>query len=185
MLSKAGFTGSDAVENAAKFISRSDQETDTFVTVFREAFLEDYLDLDLSAALRLAHQLTTEFKGDPVHARRDFHELVKFCADKRNLDLPKPQCAAFAARVTEKGVDFPKGVSADFLKAFDFVRSKAGPALSTGDALKISEEVVSSGPDAAENFIQGYRYAVSKSGLKLEVAGAVAFAKQMAATRKN
>jgi hypothetical protein len=181
MLSKAGFGSKDSLENGLAFAKSTDEATDTFVTIFQRAFLPEHLDLDLQASLSMAQSLTRGFEGDTVAVRKDFEKLVDFCASSKNLDLPKPQCGVFAARVAKLGQEWKGGIYPGFVKVFDFARSEKGVQVPTGQALKIAEKIVAAGPDSPENFISAYRYAVSKRGLGMNEKAALDFATEMGA----
>lgn len=180
LLTRAGLTGKDASREALAIAKRSDADAATFVTVFRMSYLEEYLDLELPDALRLAHSLTSEFAGDMLGVREDFETLVHFCVKERGLDLPRPKCAELATRIARKGEPWSGGIADSFLKVFRFVAGREGAHLTTATALSIAEDVIAGGPGAAENFIQGYRYAVSPTGLGLTEASALKFAREMA-----
>lgn len=179
LLSRAGLGSKETVQHALEMGRRSQDEVETFVLVFQQAFAEDGLDLDLRGALNLALSLTTEFEGDAVAVREDYKRLIQFCATEKNLDLPKPQCGRFAARIARLGQPFDGGIAKSFLRTFDYLRSSQGPGLTTGNALKLSEEIVATGPASPENFVEGYRYAVSKRGLEMSAGDALEFARRM------
>ncbi|HUP58576.1 MAG TPA: hypothetical protein VM598_14050 [Bdellovibrionota bacterium] len=176
-LTRAGLGTKNAFELGIDLAARTDNETEAFVAVFRSAFLEEYLDLDLASSISLARSLSIEFEGDVLGAREDFERVVAFCSSDKGLDLPKPQCAQLAARIAGRGKAFSGGISDAFLSLFTFLRSEPGPRLATGPALALAEELLAGGRGSADNFIQGYRYGISKSGLALGTHDAVAFAK--------
>jgi len=184
LLTHSGLTGRDAISNGLEFAQKSNAETDTFITVFKQAFVEEGLDLDFSASLKMARALSSEFEGNLDPVRKDFERLVKFCVNTKNLNLPKPQCGAFATRLTRYGQiwggGMNGGIAKPFNEAFEFLRSSKGPALTTGQALELAEQILSKGPGSVENFTQGYRYGVSAKGLALDSKSAIAFATKMA-----
>lgn len=181
VVSKAGLSAHDAVKTGLEFVTRTDREAETFITVFQKSFLKEYLDLDLRAAMRMAHALSTQFEGDQLAVRGDFERLVEYCVGATNLDLPRPECGAWAARIARQGDRFSGGVAEPYLAIFEFARSgEPGPGLTTGNALKLAEELVAFGPGVDQNFIRGYRYAASPSGLALTQNDALAFARRMA-----
>lgn len=181
-LSQAGLTSQDAFKAGIEFSIRTDSDADAFVTVFQKAYLEDALDLDVGSAMKLARQLSSEFDGDTVAAREDFEKLVSYCVSAKHLDLPRPQCAIHAVRLVKLGQGWGGGIAAPFIQAFEFLRSDSGPELSTADAFPLAEKLVSATPDSVENFISGYKYAVSKHGLDLPREQAIEFAREMAFT---
>lgn len=180
MLLRSGVGGVDAAKTGIEFSAKSDQEAETFIEVFQKAFLTEYMDLDLASALKMARSLTTEFEGDTLKVRDDFQRILEFCTSSKSLDLPRPQCGAFAVRIAKRGQGFGGSVAPSFLEAYEFLKSEKGPGLATGTALKLAEELIGASPDAAQSFIQGYKYAVSPKGLGLPDREALNFAQQMA-----
>lgn len=184
LLNASGLGGRDAIETALPFSERTDAETDTFIVVFRHAFVEEFLDLDLKASIDLARSLSSSFEGDVLAARDDFEKLIQFCVSPRKLDLPKPLCAGFAADTARIGSTKPwgsGGVAAPFIQVYEFLRSDtAGPALGASAALNLTREIISRGPDSSEGFMAAYRYASAKKGLDLARAEAISFARDLA-----
>jgi len=182
LLLKAGVFVPNAIQTGVEFSRQNDEKTEAFIAIFRNAFLEDYLDLDFNTAIKMAKSLTAEFDGNTKQAKNDFQRLASYCAEKKNIDLPLPQCAQLAARVTRLGNLYEAGIAKTFIKTVEFLRDdKKGPRLIVGNALKLSEEIAAAGPGAYDNFTQAYRYAVSKSGLNMEINAALSFAKEMTA----
>jgi len=180
VLMHSGLTPNDSIKTALKLSKENDQQTETFLAVFQSAFLPEYLDLDLRSSLQLASSLSVEFEGDLVPVRDDFSKLVDFCLREDVLNLPRPQCATFAARLTRLGANWRGGISKAFIELFNYTRSSKGPSLITGQALALTEEIIAQGPGAPENFQQAYRYALSAKGLTMPQQQAIAFARQMA-----
>ncbi|MBS1961540.1 MAG: hypothetical protein JST04_04950 [Bdellovibrionales bacterium] len=183
MLSRAGLSGREAAETGKRFAIGTPAEVDTFVTVFKRAFAEEYLDLDLGDSLRMALSLAKEFAGDQPQVRADFEKLLAFCTEEKNLGLPKPQCGAFASRIAAKGETWNGGVAGPFIRGFEYLTSSHGPSLVSGEALKVSETLLAAGPGAFENFTQAYGYAVAEGGLHLGREDAIKFARGLALTR--
>ncbi len=181
VLSKAELGARDAVRVATELSTKTDRETETFIAVFKRAYSEDSLDLDLFSSMKIARALSTEFEGDVLAVREDFEKIVDFCVNEKKLDLPPPVCAEMASRIARRGQAWSGGVSSGFLKIYEFARSHAdGPKISTGAALRLAEELTADGPGAADNFIQGYRYASGAKGLGLPIEQAMIFAEKMA-----
>ncbi len=168
-----------SVETGLRFAKATDIETKNFLTVFKRAFLGKYLDLDLRNSVKLAESLSIDYKGEAQEVASDFIKLVSFCTDTKKLDLPYLKCAQLAAKVTSTRPEFKPYAANDFLKLFKFIRDDK-PHRSSGEALQIAEEVVTFGPTAAENYIQAYQFAASKSGLQYEDARAMEWAMLMA-----
>ncbi len=197
MLSQAGLGTQDAIKIGLKFVNKGEKDIKLFGSVFRRSFLSKYLDMDLSASVNIALSLTAEFEGDKDLVRKDYENFVEFCLDEDKLDLPKPTCANMAARIAKKGQYVKDGEDklpkdkkykkpsafSRFVKAYRFLRDSIddkGPGLDIGSATTIAEELVSTGPDAVENFIYGYKYAISKDGLNLSAQDALGIAKKLA-----
>ena len=183
VISQSGMTAKIAVQTGLEFTQKTDKETENFVSIFFKAFLAEYLDLDVQSALQLAHSLSIEFQGDSLAARDDFERLVEFCVSGKELDLPKPQCAAFAVRIANQGVKLNGGVAKPFITIFTFLTSPSGPNLTTQQALRLGEDLVAGGKDSADNFIQAYKYGVYPQGLSLSQAEAITFAQRMTLPR--
>lgn len=183
LLGRAGLSGREATEIGKRFAIGTAAEVDTFVTVFKRAFAEEYLDLELGDALRMALSLAKEFAGDQPQVRADFEKLLAFCTEEKYLGLPKPQCGAFASRIAAKGEPWNGGVAGPFIRGFEYFTSSRGPSLASGEALKVSEALLAAGPGAFENFSQAYGYATTESGLGLGREDAIKFARQLALTR--
>ena len=180
VLSEAGLGPRDSIRKGLEFALRTDQETETYASVFSRAYSEDSMDLDLRASMKMADELTREFEADTVAVRDDFDKLLGFCSSSGRLGLPKPQCGAFAARLAKLGEKWSGGIAAPYIQAFEFVNSaSAGPHLATSRAIEIAGQLVMAGPDSADNFITAYKYAVSKRGLAMADNAALAFAMQM------
>ena len=180
MLVKAGLGGTDAVKVGVEMAAAEDRTANTFVTVFKHSFLREYLDLSISASLRIARSLSLDFDGDVVAVSNDFEQLARFCAEEKHLALPRPQCAAWAADLAKKGEKVSGGVAKPFLQAFRFLTSKDGPGLTSGNALEVAKELVAISPYSVKNYIQAYQYGTSASGLKLDSIQAMQFARKMA-----
>jgi hypothetical protein len=175
-LSQSGMGAKDAIRRGLEFAKRTDQETETFLTVFNRAYAQDAMDLDLRASVRMADELTRDFEADTVAVRDDFIRLLDFCSGSEKLGLPKPQCGAFAARLAKQGQKWSGGISAPYIQAFEFAVSNKGPALTTARAIEIANQLTAAGPGSAENFVDAYKYAVSKKGLGLADNAALGFA---------
>lgn len=180
LLVRSTLTGHDSLKKAIELSHASDEVTETFVEVFRNAYRKGGLDLPVGMSLELATELSLKFNGSVAHVREDFERLVEYCVSESKLDLPKPACGRTAARVAALGEVFPQGASFAYIRLFEFMVSDRGPRLTTGDALKLSESLLWKGPEAENNFVDAYRYAVDPKGLGLSVPKAVEFAKKMA-----
>lgn len=181
LLLKSGLNRKNTTEWSLKFALDQDARTEAFMSAFKRAYLEEFLDLDISTALKIAAAVSLEFAGDLKRVREDFEKLVDFCsASKKGFPLPNVKCGEFAASIAKKGMPWEGGISAPFLRVYEFLLTEDGPALTTADAFRTADAVVTAGPKAPENFIQAFRYASSTSGLSLPQKDAVHFAEKLA-----
>lgn len=179
ILTRSEMSSKDAIQIGLQFSGKTNSETQTFLHVFSVAYLSEFIDLDLQSAIKMATQLSSEFQADAAGVRDDFDTLLQFCSEAKTLDLPKPQCGAFAARIAHLGERFSGGISDSFLRIYEFLNSEKGPHLGTGPSLALTEQLVAGGRDSADNFIQAYKYGVSPHGLNQSHQEALRFAKQM------
>jgi hypothetical protein len=176
VLSQAGLGSPDAIKRGLSYAKRTDQEAETFVTIFRRAYSKDAMDLDLRASIKMAEDLSREFEGDTLAVRDDFERLLDFCSGSDQLGLPKPSCGTFAARLAKQGQKWSGGISVPYIQAFEFATSKKGPSLATAKAIEIANQLAVAGPGSTENFIAAYKYAVAPKGLALAENAALKFA---------
>ncbi|MGE0615157.1 MAG: hypothetical protein AB7P04_05925 [Bacteriovoracia bacterium] len=179
LLIKAGVPVADALKTSVQLAQMGDEKFTAFTDIFSAAYASDGLDLDVRAALETARDLSVSFAGSSEYARQDFEAIVHFCMKERELALPKYRCAELAKKVAIQNEGFDRPLSPAFRELFQFITTGL-PGRSTGEALRLAEEIVGSGPQSAENFAQAYKYAVASGGLQMPVNEALAFAKQMA-----
>lgn len=185
VLARSGLSANNSIQMGLAFVKRTDAEMQSFVSIFMRSFLEEYLNLDLRTSLRLAQSLTTEFSGDLIEVRKDFEKLVDFCIESKSLDLPRPECASFAAHLARQGNAFEGGIAHPFIKLFWFLRSSKGPDLTTKDALQLAEQLIAGGKSSAENFIEAFEFGVSSKGLGVSNREAITFARKMTLASQN
>ena len=180
LLVKAEVETSESIKIAMEFSAKNDQTVNTFITIFKETFLKEYLDLDVVSAISFSKKLSLEKEGDPTMIKNDFQKIVKFCLDQKNLDLSGPKCSDLASKIALSGTKFNIEMAPIFLEHFDFLTDKDGVNLSTYKALEISLKLIGGGPLSAENFKDAYKFAISKSGLDLGKEAAINYAEIMA-----
>lgn len=181
LLTRVGIDSNSAVSNAQKFAQKDDAFVDAFVTIFKQTYSEKNLDLDALNSMKISLKLSVEFSGDIKTAVKDFDELVEFCKDRKEMDLPLPQCAQLATRITRLGQKYEKQIAPSFIKLVKFLEeSSKGPQRPKSDVIKIAEKVMKNGPIAADNFIYAYRYAVKEKGLGMNDQQAINFGTKMA-----
>jgi hypothetical protein len=206
LLSTAKLPSHLMVQKAVSLAQSTEEVAESFVVVFRYAFLASHLDLDALAALKLADSLSTEFKGNAKRAQVDFSRLLDFCLS--TLQLAKPACGDFAAEVTrfgEKLIEIEHQVpeqtwftwitnhfeddglvSRPYFDFFAFLTSEGdGPRLATHDAHKMALKVLGHNPLAGEEFKEAYLFASDKSGLQMDRSVASDFALGMSQKMAN
>jgi hypothetical protein len=182
VLTRSELSTRDSIQLGLELAKRTTVEAETFLAVFQKGFLEEYLDMDLRSSLKLARSLSLDFKGDILNVRKDFEKMIEFCSGKNaeGLELSLPRCGDFAARVTKLGEKHDGGSADSFKKLFKFLTTPiSGPGLTKSQSLGLAEKVVEFGSTGTDNFIQAYKYAISASGLAMDIQGALEFAKKL------
>ncbi len=181
VLLKSNVDARSAFFMGVEFATSDDPTSTAFLGIFAKSFLTKYLDLDVTAALRLARSLSIDYKGKPEKSMKDFGEIVKYCLAAKGFDLPKPKCAEIAEKVTRFGQIFVEPVAEPFILLFKFLRSdEEGPRIPSYQALKIATRIVEISPYAPANFQQAYLFAASKRGFELGRGKAIGFANKIA-----
>ncbi|EQC48873.1 hypothetical protein M899_0623 [Bacteriovorax sp. BSW11_IV] len=179
LLVKAGVQTADAIKIAMKYSNQSDEGANTYITIFKEAFLKDYLDLDVKAATELAEKLSFDKDGDAVMIKNDFQKIVRFCLDNKGLDLSGPRCAEIATKIADYGVKYNQEMGYVFTELFTFLTKKSGADLATYKGLELAIKLTENGPLVAKNFQDAYKFAISKKGLDYSKSEAINFAELM------
>lgn len=185
LLSQSGLATPEAIKVGIEFSIKSDTQVETFITVFLTAFLEDELNLEIRTALHMAHALSAEFQGDSPTAQSDFKQLTRFCVDEKNLNLPRPQCGPFSARIAHQGEKIKGGIASPFIQLYSFLVSDSGAHLTTRQALTLTEKLMEGGREAPTNFIQAFKYGISTHGLNVSTQEAIHFAQTLTLNQKN
>jgi hypothetical protein len=180
VLVKAGIPTKAALEAALTMATSTDEATAAFISIFKGAFLESMLDMDTKSALEIAMDLSHSFSGNRKHVQDNFNQLAEFCVSKKSLDLPVQQCGKMAARVIKSAENFDFKISRDFIALFEYLTGKPSTNLPTYQALEIAEYAVKFGPEAKDNFIKAYEYALAKKGFDVAAKDAIEFGKTMA-----
>ncbi len=180
LLVKAQVETSDSIKLAMEFSAKNDQTGQAFIAIFKEAFLKEYLDLDIKSAIDFSRKLSLDKEGDPQMIKNDFQKIVKFCLAQKSLDLSGPKCSELASKVVISGTKFNTEMSPIFLDNYEYLTDTEGVNLSTYKAIEISLKLIESGPLSAENFKDAYKFAMSKSGLDLGKEAAINYAEIMA-----
>lgn len=180
MLSKVGIDSGTAVKHAANFAAVSDEKAEAFIELFKQTYSTENLDLDALNALEISLEVSKNMTSADL-ALDDFKQLVDHCKTEKELGLPIPFCAQMAAKVASQGGRFGKPIAEEYIKLIRFIsEDKKGPQVDKKTALNVAEKVISYGPTSSTNFIEAYRFAVSKKGLALSAKDAMDFSEKMA-----
>lgn len=180
LLLKADAGPRSSMNVAVNLASRSQEFADTFILVFTRSYLKDYLDLDYKTAFELAKRLSVDYVGNPKIAAKDFVRFVDFCTDDKEAGLSKPICGVIAGRFIQKTANFRAQMADEFFKVYRFMTSEKSGGYPTSKALTIAEDVVSQGPEAGDNFISAFQYAIDHDGLGLSTETSLKFAQRIA-----
>ena len=180
LLSRSKISGKNAAQSGLKFVMKSDAEMQAFIEIFQKAYLKEFLDMDMMSSVDIAHSLSNDFTGDSTVATKDFNEIAAYCNASSVIKMRKQDCGALAGRIAKKGQNSKLSVAQEFKNQFEFLVSSDGPKLNINDAIKAAEDTVSISPKASKNFINAYKYAVAKEGLRQTSVQALSFAMQMA-----
>lgn len=179
VLSKTEGGSRGSLRVAVELSQKTENYTNAFLEIFKKSYLAEFLDLDYSTSLQMARSLSVEFAGEPERAQKDFIDLVAFCTDEKFLALSKPICGKIAGRVVKKTETFDKAIASEFVSLFEFIISEKGPTPDLVKALEVTEQVISIGPEAPENFKVAYRYAIQESGLAYTAKDSLSFAMEI------
>lgn len=179
LLKTVGFSERKSLEMALKFSTESAETQKNFVEIFSKAYLSEFFDFEYPRAMKLALDLSRDYKGDPAVARKDFIELTKFCKEKSSLDLPLSFCAEYSERIAKLSQYYTKGIHAPFLSLFKDLREKKEFSLDVKNALTYTHDILAHGPLAAENFFSAFELATRDH--ELQKNAALDFALRMAA----
>jgi hypothetical protein len=180
LLKTVGLSDRSALKMALEFSAETPDVQKNFLEIFTRSFMSEFFDYQYPVAAQLAFELSRDYHGDPTQVREDFIDLVRFCKDGKNLDLPANQCAEFTIRLARLTQYHPQGIRGPFQKLFKDLRTKREFGLDIKTALQVSYDVLKSGPRAPENFLSAYAYASKKDGLDYDRRQALAFALRMA-----
>jgi hypothetical protein len=181
MLKTVGLSDKAAVKMGLQFAARSPDVQKNFLEIFTHSFLAEFFDYDYPTAVALAFELSKNYKGNPAQVRDDFIELVRFCKDGKKLDLPSRLCAEFTIKVARLSQFYPQGVRTSFYKLYQRFREDKEFGIDIQTALRTTYGILKNGPRAADNFFQGYDFAIADKGLAMTQGQALKFGLKMAA----
>lgn len=179
-LKGVGVSDPGALAMALDFSSQSPDVQKNFTEIFTRAYLNEFFGYEYPQAVRIAIELSKDYKGEPAQVREDFIELVRYCKDGKTLDLPNNLCAEYVMKLAHLSQYFPDGVRGPFYKLFNQLRNDRKYHLDMKTAMEVSYNVLRNGPMGPENFYSGFDFATKKDGLNMSLKPALAFAIQMA-----
>lgn len=168
LLTESGVDLQKSVEMAAQFSEKSNEQTNSFVSLFKTFFLDNYFDLDFMTAFNISVTIS-ENPSRAAVGQKDFERLFKFCTDHDKLGLPLRDCGKYSLGLIKHFELYPEGLFPSFEKIFSFITAKAGAALNIKEALEITDEILAFGPLAYDNFRKAYSFSLSKKGLQTSI----------------
>ena len=180
LLKKVEAGARTTISPAVELSQKSDSHVTTFMDVFRNAYGEKALDLDMNNSLKIARSLSVDYSGKPEKAKQDYDKLVKFCLDDKKVGGSIPLCAELALEVAKSGENFKAPVADAFIETYEYLRNTKDLNLQISGALDIDKNVVSIHPEASNNYVASLKYSLSKSGLSMPVKSSLSFAFEMA-----
>ncbi|MCB0421495.1 MAG: hypothetical protein KDD61_10900 [Bdellovibrionales bacterium] len=167
-----------AMDIGLKLSQHSDAYAKSFIGLFKKSYLKEYFDLDMQTSLKIATSLSLDYKGNVEQALSDYFKVSEFCIGKE-VNLPPPICAQLAQEIVKNNEHSTHSVAEAFIRVYRFVQETESLKSPVKDALAISRKVVAVDPNAATNFIEGYKYAISEKGLKFSAQQSLTLAYQM------
>ena len=181
MLIAVGIDSATALKHSVAFAADKDENAQLFIELFRQTYNEENLDLDALNALTISLEVARNNPSESKLVLEDFKKLVSYCKEEKTLGLPAPFCAQVSAKITALGSKFEKAIADEYIKLTRFIsENNKGPTTDKKYAMNLSEKIIAYGPKSAENFINAYRFAVSKKGLSYSAKDAISFAEKMA-----
>ena len=178
LLKTVGLSEKKSLEIALEFVFSSPDVQKTFIEVFTKSFLAEFFDYEFPKAMKLALELSKDYDGDPAILRADFISLIKYCKEKKGLDLPISQCASYATAVAKLSQFHEKGIAQDFITLYEQLRFRKDITLDVKKAMEIAPRILQSGPKAKDNFFAAYEFAMKD--LEYDRAHSITFALQLA-----
>lgn len=165
--------------------SREDNESvEAFLSLFQGLVLEKKFNLPFYQAFETAKFFAESARGNKAELKKDFLGFLGFCfEDSNGILLSLEQCRSLSLKYLKLHADYPKGVFPDFKKLFTFLRDEKETGLPIASALSITQKVLQNGPGSQKNFIDSYRYGLTKLNMKPSQSLALAF--KLASYTKN
>lgn len=178
LLKTVGLSEKKSLEVALEFVFSSPDVQKNFIEVFSKSFLSEFFDYEFPKAMKLALELSKDYEGDPAILRADFISLVKYCKEKKGLDLPLSQCASYAVMVAKLSQFHEKGIATEFTTLYEQLRFRKDMTFDVKKAMEIAPRILQSGPKAKDNFFAAYEFAMKD--LEFNRAQALTFGLQLA-----
>lgn len=168
ILSKAEVDSKSALNYAKLYAKRSNNSADAFITVFRDSFLKDFLDLDLKTSLDLANKIVPINDKLTKIVSDDFEDITKFCKGNSGLELSGRKCANLAIEVINSSVKYESKIFKNFKSTFDYLSDSNKVNLPSFEALNLAKEISSYGPKSFDNFKETYEFLIKDEMLKTQ-----------------
>lgn len=168
ILSKAEVDSKSALNYAKIYSKRTNNAADAFVTVFKDSFLKDFLDLDLKTSLDLANKIVPVEDKLTKIVSDDFENITKFCKGSSGLTLNGQACANLAIDIVNSSIKYEAKIFKNFKSSFDYLSDGAKVNLASFEALKLAKEISSYGPKAFDNFKETYEFLMRDEVLKTQ-----------------
>lgn len=178
LLKTVGLSEKKSLEVALEFVFSSPDVQKNFIEVFSKSFLAEFFDYEFPKAMKLALELSKGYEGDPATLRSDFISLIKYCKEKKGLDLPLSQCASYAVMVAKLSQYHEKGIATEFVALYEQLRYRKDMNLDVKKAMEIAPRILQNGPKAKDNFFAAYEFAMKD--LEYDRANALTFGLQLA-----
>ena len=178
LLKNVGLSEQRCLKMALEFAVQPPDVQKNFVEIFTNAFLTEFFDFEYSHALKLAIELSKDYKGDPATAREDFLQLVRFCKQTKTLDLPMSLCADYMAKIAKSSQYYNTGVAKPFNELFSTLRERKDLTFDIKTTLQVAHDVLKNGPNAPQNFFEAYEF--SRKEMDFDKKRALDFALKLA-----
>lgn len=158
LLKNIGLTERKSLEMALEFAAQPPDVQKNFVEIFTNAFLTEFFDFEYSHALKIAIEMSKDYKGDPAMAREDFIKLVRFCKETKSLDLPMRLCGDYMAKIAKSSQYYNAGVAKPFFDLFASLRDRKELSLDVKTSMIVAHDILKSGPRAPQNFFEAFEF---------------------------
>lgn len=178
LLKTVGMSERKSLELALDFSASAPDVQKNFLEIFTKSFLKEFFDYEFPKAMRLAFELSKDYKGNPAQARQDFLDMVQFCKDTKKMSLPLNVCSGYAVQVAKLSQYYDKGVVLEFKTVYSSLRERKDLSLDVKSALEVSYNILRHGPMAQKNFFDAFEFA--SKDLKYDKKKSLEFAVELA-----